>query len=203
MMNDNDMKSLWLGQQVPAADLSVVRHKIRYFRLCRVGEACVVIVLMALVIAFGLFIWMHWTPLLAVTKVGIVLLAVGCILPVLSYSRQLYLYQRLRIDSSNVDYTNGLLNIKRLEFRQQPVVLTLYFVLLSGGFGLYVYEYAFSRSLCCGIMVYVALLLWIVLNWIVIRPRVLLRRNRKFACFMKYIESHCDAIGGVGRDVQV
>ena len=39
MMNDIDIKSLWKGQQAPVADLSVIRKKIKRFRLRRIGEA--------------------------------------------------------------------------------------------------------------------------------------------------------------------
>ena len=87
MMSDIDIKSLWKGQQAPVADLSAIRKKIKRFRLRRIGEAYAVITLMILAIVFGAVIWICWTPLLTVTKVGITLLSIGFMLPALSYGR--------------------------------------------------------------------------------------------------------------------
>ena len=167
MMNDIDIKSLWKGQQAPVADLSVIRKKIKRFRLRRIGEAYAVITLMILAIVFGAIIWICWTPLLTVTKMGIILLSIGFMLPALSYGRLLRLYYGLKIDSNNIDYIDNLLRIKKREYRQQHLILDFW-----------------------GIIAYSILLLWIALNWFVFRPRIIRKRNHKFYDFMKYIESH-------------
>ena len=152
-MNDIDIESLWKRQQTPVADLSTIRKKIKCFRLRRIGEAYAVIMLMILVIVFGAVIWICWTPLLTVTKVGITLLSIGFMLPALSYGRLLRLYYGLKIDSTNIDYIDNLLRIKKREYRQQHLILNLYFFFLSIGFALYGYEYTFfpfvlSRDNC-------------------------------------------------------
>lgn len=190
MMNDIDIKSLWKGQQAPVADLSVIRKKIKRFRLRRIGEAYAVITLMILAIVFGAIIWICWTPLLTVTKMGIILLSIGFMLPALSYGRLLRLYYRLKIDSTNIDYIDNLLRIKKREYRQQHLILNLYFFFLSIGFALYGYEYTFFHSFYWGIIAYSILLLWIALNWFVLRPRIIRKRKHKFYDFMRYIESH-------------
>lgn len=101
--------------------------KIKYFRLRRMGESCAVIMLMMLASASGVTVWIHWPPLLPVTKAGIILLSMGFMLPVLSYGRLLRLYYGLKTDCSNVDYMSNLLKIKKQEHRQQHIVLNLYF----------------------------------------------------------------------------
>lgn len=92
MMNDIDIESLWKGQQTTVADLSAIRKKIKCFRLRRIGEAYAAIMLMILAIVFVTVIWICWTPLLTVTKVGVTLVSIGFMLPVLSYGRLLRLY---------------------------------------------------------------------------------------------------------------
>lgn len=173
MKNDIDIKSLWKGQQVPVIDLSAVRKKIKYFRLRRMGESCAVIMLMMLASASGVTVWIHWPPLLSVTKAGIILLSMGFMLPVLSYGRLLRLYYGLKTDCSNVDYMSNLLKIKKQEHRQQHIVLNLYFLVLSLGFSLYTYEYTFHHSSPRGIIAYSVLLSWISLNWFVFRPYII------------------------------
>ena len=111
-------------------------------------------------------------------------------LPALSYGRLLRLYYGLKIDSNNIDYIDNLLRIKKREYRQQHLILDLYFFFLSIGFALYGYEYTFFHSFYWGIIAYSILLLWIALNWFVFRPRIIRKRNHKFYDFMRYIESH-------------
>ncbi len=190
MINDIDIKSLWKGQQTPVADLSVIRKKIKCFRLHRIGEAYAVILLMILTIVFGTVMWICCTPLLTVTKVGVTLLSIGFMLPVLSYGRLLCHYYRLKVDSSHIDYIDNLLRIKKQEYRQQHLILNLFFFFLSIGLALYGYEYTFFHSFYWGIIVYSMLLLWIALNWFVLRPRVIRKRNRKFNEFVRHIESY-------------
>ena len=173
MKNDIDIKSLWKGQQIPVIDLSAVRKKIKYFRLRRMGESCAVIMLMMLASASGVTVWIHWPPLLSVTKAGIILLSIGFMLPALSYGRLLRLYYGLKTDCSNVDYMSNLLKIKKQEHRQQHIVLNLYFLFLSLGFSLYTYEYTFHHSSPRGIIAYSVLLSWISLNWFVFRPYII------------------------------
>lgn len=183
-----DMRALWKGQPAPVADLDAMRKRIRRFALRRIGEACAVIVLMMTAIAAGVLIWTCWPPRLMLTRVGIVLACAGFMLPVWSYGRALRLYYGLNPDCSNRDYMDRLLKIKREEYRQRHAVLNLYFLLLSLGFALYSYEYAFSRSFCFGVTACSILLLWIALNWFVFRPRLLKRRSRSFSDFMKCVE---------------
>lgn len=137
------------------------------------GESCAVIMLMMLALASGVTVWIHWPPLLSVTKAGIILLSMGFMLPVLSYGRLLHLYYRLKTDCSNVDYMSNLLKIKKQEHRQQHIVLNLYFLVLSLGFSLYTYEYTFHHSSPRGIIAYSVLLSWISVNWFVFRPYII------------------------------
>ena len=139
MMNDTDLRNLWKGQQTPVVDLSAIHKKIKYFKLRRIGESYAIIILMILAIAFGMMIWIHWTPLLTVTKMGIILLTTG---------------------------------------------------FMSLGFVLYCYEYTFYRSFYWGIIAYSILLLWITLNWFVLRRSMIKKRHRKFSDFMNLVESY-------------
>lgn len=189
-MNDTEIKSLWRGQPAPVAELPVMRARINRFRSRRIAEACAVILLMMAAIAFGVLIWTCWPPQLILTRVGIVLACAGFMLPVWSYGRALSLYYGLNPDCSNRDYMARLSKIRRTEYKRQHVVLNLYFLLLSSGFALYTYEYAFSRSWRFGVVACSVLLLWIALNWFVLRPHLLKRRNRRFAEFERWIESY-------------
>lgn len=62
MRSDIDIKSLWNAQSVPTADLLSIRKNMKCFRLQRIGEAIVVVVLIMSVIVFrilSLCLWIH------------------------------------------------------------------------------------------------------------------------------------------------
>lgn len=96
----------------------------------------------------------------------------------------------MKIDSTHIDYIDNLLRIKKREYRQQHIILNLYFFFLSIGFALYGYEYTFFHSFYWGIIAYSILLLWIALNWFVFRPHIIRKRNHRFYDFVRYIESY-------------
>ena len=63
-------------------------------------------------------------------------------------------------------------------------MLTAYFVLLSLGLCLYMYEYTFARSWPTGIAAYVGLAGWIALNWFYFRPRILRKDKQRLEQFI-------------------
>lgn len=183
-----DLKSLWNARKIPVADLSSVRKQVRRFRWHRLMEVSAIIILTISVMALGVVVWVCWTPQLVVTKIGIVLVTIAFVLSVLSHGRSLYLYYGLNEHCTGINYVNRLLAIKRQEIRLQRIVLSLYFLFLSLGFGLYGYEYTFYRSTVIGVVSYTLLSAWIALNWFVLRPRMLKKRNRRFSDCISHIE---------------
>jgi hypothetical protein len=170
MKSDIDLKELWSRQTVPAADPSELLKKIGSFRRKGIRRIVVLNVVLLLSIFLIAFIWIYFSPQLLSTKVGIVLTILPIGVAVAYNCRLLPLYKRIDENCSNFDYLNELLAVKGKESFMQTKVLNLYFVLLSLGIGLYMYEYVMDRPLLFGIMAYAAFLLWVAFNWFVWRP---------------------------------
>lgn len=79
--------------------------------------------------------------------------------------------------------------VKNRESFMQTKVLNLYFILLSAGIGLYMYEYAWKRSLIFGVVAYSVVLLWVGFNWFFLRPRIIKKNKRKTEDLIKQIEA--------------
>lgn len=66
---------------------------------------------------------------------------------------------------------------RRLEWAQQTGI-SLYFLLLSLGLALYLFEFA-SRDWRYGVVFYTVTTAWILFNWFYFRPRVIQKQNQK------------------------
>lgn len=178
MKNDIDIKGLWRKQAVPVADCSGLFKEISQFKRKKALELVVLNVVLWSTICFAVFVWIYFKPQLLVTKIGI-LLTIVAVGTVVAFTHQMIpLYRTVDEELSNREYLNELLTVKRKENFMQTRLMNFYFISLSVGIGLYMYEYIQESSLLFRIVAYSTFLLWIGLNWFVFRPRII-RRNKQ------------------------
>lgn len=58
-------------------------------------------------------------------------------------------------------------------------MLNVYFILLSAGIGLYMYEYTSRMTMLWGIFAYGITLAWILINWFCLRPKQIKKQQSK------------------------
>ena len=183
MESNIDIKELWNRQTVPAADQSEILNKISRFRKNGLKKGIFLDVILVLTILFMIFIWIYFKPQFLSTKIGII---VGI---VVVFNRKITsLYRSLDEKQSNIDYLNNLLMLKGKETFMQTKVMSLYFILLSSGILLYMYEYTLNSSFTFRLIAYSVLFLWIALNWFVLRPVMIRKNRRKMDCLVRQIE---------------
>ena len=78
--------------------------------------------------------------------------------------------------------------LKGKETFMQTKVMNLYFILLSSGILLYMYEYTLNSSFMFRLIAYSVLFLWIALNWFILRPVMIKKNRRKMDCLIRQIE---------------
>ena len=61
----------------------------------------------------------------------------------------------------------------------QTTILNLYYVLLSTGIGLYMYEYTQLMTAFWGIFAYGITSIWILFNWFYLRPKQIKKQQSK------------------------
>ena len=178
MESNIDIKELWNRQAVPAADQSEILNKISRFRKSGLKSGIFLDVILVLTILFMIFIWIYFKPQFLSTKIGIIVgILPMCIVVVVNRKKQ-----------SNIDYLNNLLMLKGKETFMQTKVMSLYFILLSFGILLYMYEYTLNSSFTFRLIAYSVLFLWIALNWFVLRPVMIKKNRRKMDCLIRQIE---------------
>lgn len=173
-----NIKALWNKQIVPTPDRFDLSHKIKVFRRNGVRRLLILNAILLLTICFVVFIWIYFKPQSIYTEIGILLTIPPISIVILQNWRMLPVYREINESCTNSDYIAGLLAVKSKERLMQTKILNLYFILLSVGIGMYMYEYTFERSILLGIVAYLLFLLWVGINWFVWRPRII-RRNRQ------------------------
>lgn len=182
--NDTDLQALWSKQTVPSANLQNIRQEIRCFRRRQIAFYLITGLLMLLTIGFALFIAFYFRPRLTSTYIGLALGGSAFLLALFSAGRSARLYHRLNDTCPNTKYLQALSSLRKQEYFHRHTMLTAYFVLLSLGLCLYMYEYTFARSWPTGIAVYVGLAGWITLNWFYFRPRILRKDKQRLEQFI-------------------
>lgn len=180
MENNIDIKELWQKQAVPVVDRSDVLKKINRFKRNRIKKTIYTNAILLATIALAVFVWAYFEPQLITTKIGISLSVLPMGIAVVFNYKLILRYKTIDERDANQDYLNNLLMVKEQERFTQSKVLNIYFILLSAGIGLYLYEYAWIRSLQFGIAAYSLILLWVGFNWFFIRPKMIKKNNRKF-----------------------
>lgn len=188
MGNDIDIRELWNKQMVPVVDQSDIFGKIESFRKKRIRRTIILNVVLLLTILFIIFIWVHFKPQLMSTKIGIILSVLPMGMVLVFNNGLTSLYRKIDEKQSNMDYLNALLEVRSREYIMQTKLMNFYFILLSAGIGLYMYEYTLNRSLIFGVAAYSVVLLWIVFNWFFLRPRMIEKNKRKMEDLIRQIK---------------
>jgi len=189
MKNDKDIRSLWYKQTVPVVSPSEISSKIKTFKNRGLRKLLVLNIILLLTVCFVMFVWIYFQPQLLSTKIGIVLTILTIVAVILLNQNIIPLYKRIDESRTNSDYIKNLLAVKNYELFMQTRVINFYFIFLSVGIGLYMFEYTFFRhSALFGIVIYSGFLLWIGLNWFILRPKIITKNRKKIDELIKLVE---------------
>lgn len=179
MEDSLDFKSLWQQRNMSAPDLSLLKDRLIRYKKQSLRRLLVLNLCLAATCAFTVFIWLHYQPELLSTKLGIILVIVAMLGYMLFANGQLEMFSKLDSGMSNSAYLQQLLKVKQSQKQLHTWILSLYFLLLSVGICLYLYEYARRMSVLGAWTTYGLTLVWIGLNWFYFRPRSIRKQQAK------------------------
>lgn len=188
METNLDLKKIWDKQYIPTTDVKEVFKKIEIYKSSKRKKAVMLNVLLFFTILFILFIWIYFKPLFISTKIGIVLTLFAMMLVIFFNSKMKNTFSKINENQSNVDYLNNLKSIKKQENYLQNKIMSVYFILLSLGIVLYIYEYLSMMKPAVQSVFYLALILWIGFNWFVLRPRIIKKNQREINDLIEQLE---------------
>lgn len=188
METNLDLKKIWGKQYIPIIDVQEVLKKIEVYKRAKIKKAVMLNVILFFTILFILFIWIYFKPQFISTKIGIVLTVVAMLIVIFFNSKMKNTLSKVNENQSNEAFLKNLKIIKLHENRIQTKVMSVYFVLLSLGIMLYIYEYLSKMTLIIQSVFCLALVLWISFNWFVLRPRIIKKNQREINDLIEQLE---------------
>ncbi|MEN2490064.1 hypothetical protein AAYQ05_19835 [Flavobacterium sp. B11] len=190
MDNDNniDFKDLWKKQSVSQPDMTDLLARINKFKKTSLRCLWLTNILLLATSAFIAFIWFYYQPQFISTKIGIVLTILAMLIYLLVYNKLLGDYKNIEANQTNQEYLQNLILIKKKQNFMQTKLMTLYFVLLTVGICLYMYEYASKMTPSMAILIYGITLFWMLFNWFYIHPKQTKKQQEKINSLIEKFE---------------
>ena len=179
-MNSNiNFNELWAKQKTGEPNKEDLLSKINKFKKSNLKRLIITNLLLIITSLFIIFIWVYYQPQMITTKIGIILTILAMVIFVIAYNQSFALFRKTTNTQSNSEYLKNLIAIKAKQQFMQTTMLNLYFVLLSTGIGLYMYEYTQLMTAFWGIFAYGITSIWILFNWFYLRPKQIKKQQSK------------------------
>lgn len=189
MNNETNLNELWSRQTTKPPQMDELLSKFAKIKRKNLTKLIAVNILMFATIAFIIFIWLYFEPKLITTKIGIVLTILGILVYLFVYNKLIPYLRKIDENQSNSEFLKTVIKLKEKQKFLQTKMLQIYFITLTVGLCLYLYEYVSLMPFPWSIFAYVVTLLWIGFNWFYLRPRVVGKERDKLNGIIKKFES--------------
>lgn len=189
MDNHINLKELWSGEGIESPQIEELFLAVANIKRKKRTTLLAMNIVMLATIGFIMYIWLHFKPTLVTTKIGIVLTIVGITIYVLAYNRLLPLLKKYNENQSNNEFLQAMIHLKEQQKFLQTTMLQVYFITLSMGLCLYLYEYVSQMPFPWSVLVYVLTLTWIGFNWFYLRPRIVRKEQNRLDKIIKNFEA--------------
>ncbi len=179
MDNKINFNDLWAKQTSIEPNPENLLLQISKMKRSNMRKLIITNLMLVAVSAFIVLIWIYYKPQLLSTKVGIILIILAMTIYLFTYNKSYSLFKENIDSKSNADYLKELLAIKSKQHFMHTTMLNVYFILLSAGIGLYMYEYTSRMTTFGGIFTYGITLTWILVNWFYFRPKQIKKQQLK------------------------
>jgi predicted signal transduction protein with EAL and GGDEF domain len=179
METNIDFKKIWNTQKIETPKVEILYAKANKLKSRSFLKLIVVNITLLLTITFIGFIWYYYQPELVTTKIGIILTILAMLIFLLPYNKQFSLLSKTKTEPNSKEYLQQLIKFKEKQTFQQTTMLSIYFILLALGIGLYMFEYVSKMTITWGIITYAITILWFAINWFYVRPKTITKQNAK------------------------
>ena len=179
-MNPNiNFNELWAKQKTGEPDIENLLSKMNTFKKSNLKKLIITNLLLITTSLFIILIWVYFQPQMITTKIGIIVTILAMVIFVIGYNQSFVLFRKQTNTLSTAEYLKDLLAIKAQQEFMQTTMLNLYFILLSIGIGLYMFEYTVRMTAFWGIVAYGITSIWILFNWFYLRPKQIKKQQSK------------------------
>ena len=179
MDSNIDFKNIWKQQTSNKPNLEELLGKLKKFRNENLRKLICSNLSLIFTSLFIVFIWYYYQPQMISTKLGIVLVILSMITFLIAYNRMFMTFYKIDSTQSNQQYLQSLYVIKNKQKFMQTTMMNLYFITLSLGICLYLYEYTSRMTPLSATITYGITLLWMAVNWFYLRPKTIKKQQSK------------------------
>ena len=179
MSSNIDFKALWQQQPVSQPDMQDLMARLHQFKQSNIRRLIKTNILLIATCLFIGFIWYYYQPQFITTKMGIVITILAMVIFLFVYNSMFALFNKIDDTSDNTHYLQNLIVIKGKQRFLQHTMMNVYFLMLSTGIGLYMYEYTSRMTMMAGIITYAVTLIWVAFNWFYLRPKTIKKQQAK------------------------
>jgi hypothetical protein len=179
METNIDLRKIWNQQNIETPKVKILYTKANKLKRRSFLKLILVNITLLLTITFIGFIWYYYQPELVTTKIGIILTILAMIIFLLPFNKQFSLLTKNKTEPNSKEYLQQLIKLKEIQVYQQTTMLSIYFIILSLGIGLYIFEYVSKMTITWGIITYAITILWFAINWFYLRPKAITKQNAK------------------------
>lgn len=178
MSTNIDFKNLWNQQETAIPDTTELFEKAKSYKKKSFRKLVFTNITLILTSIVILYIWYYFKPELITSKIGIMCIVVAVCIYLFVYNKTAVFLKTNTIESDTNQYLQELVKLKEKQLVVQTTVMNMYFILLSLGIGLYMYEYTSRMKATWAIIAYVLTIAWIGLNWFIFRPMAIKKEQK-------------------------
>ena len=196
MNNDSniDFKDLWKKQSISQPDMSDLLTRLNKFKKTALRCLWMTNIMLLATCAIIIFIWIFFQPQFISTKIGIVLTILAMVVYVFVYNKLLSDYKNIDSTQTNQEYLQKLISIKKKQQFLQTKMMSFYFIVLTLGLCLYLYEYASKMNFIGASLMYGFTLFWMLFNWFYLRPKQVKKQRNKIDNLIEKFEEVSDQL---------
>lgn len=176
-MTATNFNELWQSQKTDVPNPTAIIAKAQKIQRNTRRKTLFGNVLLSLTLAFIVFIVWYYQPQMWTTRLGTLLVVVAILMQIIASGKLIPIARQTDATASNADFLRQMLHIQQKQVYLQTTIMSLYFVLLSVGLFLYLYEYAMRMSTTGFALTYGLTALWIALSWFWLRPMTIKKQN--------------------------
>lgn len=177
--NNIDFTTIWKQQKVNDPNLEELLKKIKQYKKSSFQKLILFNIILLATSGFIIFIWYYYQPQCITTKIGIVLTILAMVIFVFSNNKSFSIFNKIENSKNNNEYLQCLMTLKSKQKYMQTTMLGFYFITLSLGICLYMYEYTSRMTAVWAFFAYFITLAWIGFNWFYLRPKTIKKQQTK------------------------
>ncbi|HVI44220.1 MAG TPA: hypothetical protein VM802_05105 [Chitinophaga sp.] len=189
MKNEFDLKALWGRQQAVMPEMTQTLSRARAVKQEVKRKTILLLILLIATILYVIYIWWASGMKLTTTKAGISLAILAIVILVVNQLKLVF-FIRHNCALANREYLHHLIGIRKKQEYTSRTVMSVYFLLLSAGIGLYMYEPLQHMSGLKVGLVYLVVFAFFVYMWLFVRPKRMKQQQRELNQVIGQLEKY-------------